>query len=269
MILVSVIAALAAPAVELPQGSLLPLFKSDDYPFEALRKGEQGNVEAKLDIDASGRVVQCTVIKSSKSSSLDAKTCQVLSERAKFPPVQEGSDNASLREFRQSVSWYLPNKPRSFLTDRRQGYTFKLDQAGKVISCDNSGKTIVNGRVTNEPNCSAFQAMIDGLLSLPGRKGPAHPNQLIFDTSFDFDPPDESKLAKYDGTQIVDSVARFEVDETSRSYASCQPIGNSTINPCGTKPIVSLPRGMKLGDKERRTGTLRMRAWVSDGQEAR
>ncbi len=57
-----------------------------DYPPEALRNGESGTVKILLTIDPKGRPRDCKVVVSSRSPSLDATTCRIMTARAKFEP---------------------------------------------------------------------------------------------------------------------------------------------------------------------------------------
>ncbi|MFG6282431.1 energy transducer TonB [Sphingomonas sp. S6] len=57
-----------------------------DYPAEALRNGESGTVKILLTIDPKGRPRDCKVVASSRSPSLDATTCRIMTARATFEP---------------------------------------------------------------------------------------------------------------------------------------------------------------------------------------
>jgi protein TonB len=71
------------------RGDVRTVFSADDYPVDAQRKGEEGTVQAKLDVDTHGRVSRCTVIRSSGSASLDGATCRILQRRARFAPARD------------------------------------------------------------------------------------------------------------------------------------------------------------------------------------
>ena len=84
-------------------------FGNADYPVEAIRKGEQGRVVARLSIDASGAPVRCTVAASSLSSSLDSTTCSILMKRARlFTPARDRNGVATVGEYTVPVRWVLP-----------------------------------------------------------------------------------------------------------------------------------------------------------------
>jgi protein TonB len=73
------------------KGDVRTLFSSDDYPAEALQKGDQGKVQARLSIDAHGRVAHCSIVLSSGHASLDNATCEILRKRARFDPARNAT----------------------------------------------------------------------------------------------------------------------------------------------------------------------------------
>ena len=64
------------------------LLSMDDYPKEAVQRGEQGTVRTRLRISREGRVIGCTILQSA-TPTLDAATCRVLTERARFVPSKK------------------------------------------------------------------------------------------------------------------------------------------------------------------------------------
>lgn len=62
---------------------------SDDYPPEALQRGEEGTVGVAMTIDAHGRVDSCTVTLSSRSEALDRATCELVERRARYTPARD------------------------------------------------------------------------------------------------------------------------------------------------------------------------------------
>jgi protein TonB len=82
----------AAPTIrQSARSDVRAVFSADDYPADAQRNNEQGTVQAKLAIDAKGRVSGCTVLRSSGHNSLDRATCSILQRRARFTPALDGS----------------------------------------------------------------------------------------------------------------------------------------------------------------------------------
>ncbi len=81
---------------------------NDDYPPAALRAEQQGTTGFRLDVDATGRVTNCTVTASSGSSVLDGAACSLLKRRARFDPAQDASGNKIPAAFSSRFRWELP-----------------------------------------------------------------------------------------------------------------------------------------------------------------
>jgi len=101
---------LARPA-HAPANGLAGLITTDDYPLAALRNDEEGQVGVRLEIDAGGTVSGCTVVESSRSASLDAATCALLRERARFSPARDAHGRPVPDTYRTTVAWRIA--PRS------------------------------------------------------------------------------------------------------------------------------------------------------------
>lgn len=85
-----------------------PAVSVTDYPLEALRNGEQGQVGFELDVAPHGAVTTCRVIRSSGSTSLDGATCRIMTERARFRPARDAAGNGVADRFRSRVTWEMP-----------------------------------------------------------------------------------------------------------------------------------------------------------------
>lgn len=98
-----------APSAGPPPGTpnMAGLISQDDYPVEALRRGEQGTVGVRLDIDSAGRVSACTVTQSSASASLDEGTCALLQKRARFIPARDANGRPTTDSVTTKISWRL------------------------------------------------------------------------------------------------------------------------------------------------------------------
>jgi protein TonB len=77
------------------KGDLRTLFSNDDYPAAAQSSGAEGTAQATLSIDRDGRVVGCSLIRSTGNGSLDSATCNILRRRAKFTPARDSNGNAT------------------------------------------------------------------------------------------------------------------------------------------------------------------------------
>jgi TonB family protein len=88
--------------VALPDGAelrYLPPHVSDaDYPARARRADEQGTSLLRLQVDVSGHLTGCTVIRSAGSPDLDEQACLLYRSRARFEP----------RGMTQSITLHAP-----------------------------------------------------------------------------------------------------------------------------------------------------------------
>ena len=89
------------------RGDLQGIITADDYPAEAIRRNETGDVTVDLKIGTTGRVTACTVARSSGSRSLDRRTCEILSQRGRFRPAVDSAGRPIEGRFSQRISWRL------------------------------------------------------------------------------------------------------------------------------------------------------------------
>ena len=81
---------------------------SDDYPVAALNAGQHGTVAMKLQIDASGTVIGCSVTQSSGVAELDQATCRLGLTRARFFPARNAAGVALPATWRRRIVRQLP-----------------------------------------------------------------------------------------------------------------------------------------------------------------
>lgn len=91
-----------------PEGDPATWFTTDDYPAEALRKDEQGLVVIRYRVALDGRVDQCTVVTPSASASLNAASCNILRERARFTPAHDARGCPVPSYSTRRIRWQLP-----------------------------------------------------------------------------------------------------------------------------------------------------------------
>jgi len=85
--------ALPSPAVApQPVGNVAGVFRSEDYPEDAMMANQSGMTSFLLMIDERGAVMDCAIIQSSGVATLDAMGCQVLRERARFGPAKDATN---------------------------------------------------------------------------------------------------------------------------------------------------------------------------------
>lgn len=111
LLLLAVPAAAAEPTRARTTVPLPGLVSHHDYPAAALRAGEQGNVQVRLDIGTSGRVHGCTVLQSSRSAILDSTTCRILRARARFEPARDANGKPTTDQIVQTIAWRMPSAP--------------------------------------------------------------------------------------------------------------------------------------------------------------
>ena len=78
-------ASIAVPS----KGDIRSIFKSEDYPWEAQVRSQQGTVQFLLLIDEAGKVAACHVQLPSNVPVIDAMGCIVIRERATFKPARD------------------------------------------------------------------------------------------------------------------------------------------------------------------------------------
>lgn len=64
---------------------------SEDYPTQARREDRGGATAVSLLIDQTGAIKDCVIEQSSGVATIDAQTCILLTERAKFQPARDAS----------------------------------------------------------------------------------------------------------------------------------------------------------------------------------
>jgi hypothetical protein len=97
--------AVATPAA--PLKPLIRYFSSDDYPAEAANRAEGGRSVVMMMIDEGGTLKDCLVEETSGIATLDAMTCIVLRDRAKFRPAADAAGRPMRSVLTQSVVWQI------------------------------------------------------------------------------------------------------------------------------------------------------------------
>jgi periplasmic protein TonB len=92
-----------------PRGSPQSWVTDDDYPASALRSEQAGTVRFRLDVDATGKVTNCTVTGSSGTSVLDTTACNLLKRRARFNPAEDEGGNKIPAPYNGSFTWKIPS----------------------------------------------------------------------------------------------------------------------------------------------------------------
>jgi TonB family protein len=96
-----------SPLAKRATANLAQYINSDDYPHVAVSEDASGAVGFALLVDEQGKVADCTVIETSGYASLDAQSCAILRERAKFTPAV-GKDGKPAKDSMVSrIRWQL------------------------------------------------------------------------------------------------------------------------------------------------------------------
>jgi len=85
--------------------SLADVMSSDDYPMEAIRRGQRGIVGYEADVSENGVPLRCRVIESSGSIILDRFTCDMVIERGAFIAASDGAGGRRAGVYRGRMRW--------------------------------------------------------------------------------------------------------------------------------------------------------------------
>lgn len=107
-----------------------------DYPKDALRDSKQGTTQFRLQIDAKGLVTGCEIVLSSGSASLDAKTCELMTERARFRPAMDARGKPTTGTYTNRVRWLLPDAVRAIpYSPGLLVKSFRIEPDGTISDC--------------------------------------------------------------------------------------------------------------------------------------
>ena len=98
-----------AQVVTPPDGSVVSVFRAEDYPDDALRANQQGEVIMRYWVEPNGRISDCRIVKSSGSPSLDAATCAIITARARLAPARDAKGSPVRSLTASSVIWKIPS----------------------------------------------------------------------------------------------------------------------------------------------------------------
>lgn len=101
-------AALPDPIAVTPRGNPSSWIMERDYRTRWIREGLSGVAGFTLEIDARGRVSDCTITRSTGHAVLDGATCRLLERRARFNPARNPAGEATSGSYSSSVAWKIP-----------------------------------------------------------------------------------------------------------------------------------------------------------------
>jgi len=131
--------------VATPVGNPGEWFSTDNYPPDAIRKGEEGRVVYFVNIDTSGTPTACYILTSSGSSSLDSGTCAVVMAKGHFKPAHDAAGKAVASTWSSAVRWEIPESSvigppvidlsHGSAAQYDETIEISLDPDGKVTAC--------------------------------------------------------------------------------------------------------------------------------------
>ena len=89
-------------------GNLAQYVGPDDYPPEALRRGQQGTVRFSVTVGTNGRVVACEITRSSGFAELDEGTCRLARRKLRFNPGRQNGRTVVMNAVPFGITWTLP-----------------------------------------------------------------------------------------------------------------------------------------------------------------
>ena len=91
-----------------PRGNPGRWASARDYPSRALREEREGVTRFRVNVNADGRVTNCSVTGSSGHSDLDDTTCKLISRRGRFNAATNGEGNEVAGTWSSAVRWEIP-----------------------------------------------------------------------------------------------------------------------------------------------------------------
>ena len=209
-------------------------FSDADYPFEALRRGAEGQVRFRLQIDATGRPIRCEIEESSGDAALDAATCEVALTRFRFRPARDAQGDAVPDSYASRINWRMsPNPPGMEFAPYEQATTLRASAAGE-LSCAMAA--------SGEPE-RARPVEACGVLSVSGadvalrRSGIEAEVTLVFWLL-----PDRERLPGASGRDRGDLLGRIEAEfilAPDGSFSECRVV--SRMLPASGEAVANLP----------------------------
>lgn len=77
----------------------------EDYPFKAMRRGHNGIVQLRLDVDPEGKVTGCSVLARTKPDDFADKACAAIAKRARLRPALDAQGKPMRAFWVGNVRW--------------------------------------------------------------------------------------------------------------------------------------------------------------------
>lgn len=118
----------------------------EDYPAIDQRNEVEGVTGVRLEVDGEGRVSNCAITQSSGSETLDAASCTLLQQRARFTPARDRLGQPITDFYSTRINWRLPAQEPQPLKNfpKRLQLQVDVDETGAATACTvvaNEGNT--------------------------------------------------------------------------------------------------------------------------------
>lgn len=90
-----------------PVGDPSGVFKSADYPSQAISAGKESRLHVWLNLDSTGRVTTCRVISTFATPEINDKMCKLVQERQQFVPARTAEGTAVASYYVESFAFVL------------------------------------------------------------------------------------------------------------------------------------------------------------------
>ncbi|MFB0875362.1 energy transducer TonB [Sphingobium sp. sgz301303] len=109
----------------------------EDYPAVDLRNDAEGVTGVKLEVDIEGRVSNCIVTQGSGSETLDAASCTLLQQRARFTPGLDRLGQPIADSYTTRIKWQIPAQEPQPLKNfpKRLQLRVDVDETGAATAC--------------------------------------------------------------------------------------------------------------------------------------
>ncbi|AWW74103.1 hypothetical protein CD351_06640 [Erythrobacter sp. KY5] len=96
------------PVAAAPRGSPGRWITDRDYLTPWINRGYSGVAGFTLSIDASGKVTDCSITRSTGHTALDEATCRLIESRARFNPARDSNGAPVAGRYSNQVAWEIP-----------------------------------------------------------------------------------------------------------------------------------------------------------------
>jgi protein TonB len=104
-----------------------------DYPLDAWRAREEGMVQYDVAVDAQGKPAGCTITYSTATPALEAETCRLLLERARFQPAEDANGKPRASVWAGETVWQA--REPQFSVPMQVKVAFIIDERGQQRDC--------------------------------------------------------------------------------------------------------------------------------------